>query len=128
MRTALVCAIFLSNFTADGREITSQRAQKSGCCPASVAVLTRCKANVRPLSPAPVAEMTTGNGPTVGGAFLRMQTAPTPLLMLSPAAPPEYGSGRSLLTYTDDPNRNSNPNVRAVQPDGIRLLTFRTDW
>jgi len=81
-----------------------------------------------PHYPAPVAEMTTGNGPTVGGVFLRMQTAPAPLLMLSPLAPPEYGSARSLLTYTDDPNRNSNPNVRAVQPNGIRLLTFRTDW
>ena len=80
------------------------------------------------LPPAPVAEMTTNNGPTVGGVFLRMKTAPRPLLMLSPLAPPEYGSARNLLTFTDDPNRNSNPNVRAIQPNGIRLLTLRTDW
>ena len=78
--------------------------------------------------PAPVAEMTTCNGPTVVGVLLRMQTAPEPLLMLSPLAPPEYGSARRLMTFTDDPNRNSNPNIRSIQPDGIRFLTLRTDW
>ena len=125
MKTALVCAIFLSNFAADGRELASVKAR----CPwASVAVITRCTATEMPRYPAPVAEMTTANGPTVGGVFLRMKTSPEPLLMLSPLAPPEYGSARSLLTFTDDPNRNSNPNVRAIQPNGIRLLTFRTDW
>lgn len=44
--------------------------------------------------------------------------------MLSPMAPPEYGSGRNLLAYTDDPNRTENRNRREVQPIGIRLLTF----
>ena len=72
--------------------------------------------------------MTTGNGPTVGGVILRVRTAPEPLRMFTPFAPPEYGSARGLLTFTDDPNRNANPNVRAVHPDGIRLLTFRSDW
>jgi len=73
--------------------------------------------------------MTTGNGPTVGGVFLRVQTAPAPFLMFSPLAPPEYGSARSLITYTDDPNRTSNPNIRhANQPDGIRLLTLQPNW
>jgi len=96
----------------------------------SVTVLTQSKATLAP-RPAPVAEMTTGDGPTVEGAFLRMATAPKPLQMLNPVAPPEYGSARSLVTFDfDDPNRTSNPNIRHFnpQPDGIRLLTLRPLW
>ncbi|MCX6966305.1 MAG: hypothetical protein NTZ46_00745 [Verrucomicrobia bacterium] len=87
-------------------------------------VFSRCGVISRGAYPAPVAELTADGGTTVGGALLRMQTAPEPLLMLSPMAPPEYGSGRNLLAYTDDPNRTENRNRREVQPIGIRLLTF----
>ena len=119
MKKALVCAIFFGQFAAGAREPAATRGSQSGC--PSPGVLVRY--------PAPVAEMTTGNGPTVGGVLLRVQTAPTPLLMFSPLAPPEYGSARSLITFTDDPNRTANPNVRRpTQPDGIRLLTFRPNW
>ena len=114
MKTALVCAIFLGDFAADGQE------------PASAP--SRCKTVCIKHSPAPVAEMTVGNGPTVGGVILRVNTAPEPLRMFSPLAPPEYGSARNLLTFTDDPNRNANPNIRKIEPDGIRLLTLRPNW
>ena len=124
MKTALVCAIFLSHFAAEGRELTPVRSRS--CPSASVAVLSRSRVIYR--YPAPVAEMTTGNGPTVGGVLVRLNTAPEPLQMLNPLAPPEYGSARSLLSYTNDPNRTDNPNKREIQPNGIRLWTLRSIW
>lgn len=98
-----------------------------GSC-ASVTVLTARKVMIYP---APVAEMTTGNGPTVEGVFLRVATAPRPIQMLNPLAPPEYGSAGNLVTYTDtDPNRTANPNKQPLQAqaNGIRLLTLRSLW
>jgi len=122
MKTALVCVIFFSQFAADGRELTPVRV--SSCSSASVTV--RVIPTVRP---APVAEMTTGNGPAVGGVAVRVTTAPEPIRMFSPMAPPEYGSARSLVTYTTDSNRTDNPNKPPqVQPNGIRLLTLGAIW
>ena len=130
MKTALVCAIFFSQFAADGRDLTPVGAQRCRRCPSVIAVVpARCTSTAALPLPAPVAELTTGDGPTVGGVLLRVRTAPEPIRMLSPMAPPEYGSARSLLTYTDDPNRTDNPNVRhEPQPNGIRLLTLRPNW
>lgn len=62
------------------------------------------------------------------GAFVRVATAPKPLQMINPLAPPEYGAAGNLVTFTDDPNRNDNPNIRLIQPNGIRLLTLRSLW
>ncbi len=122
MKTALVCALIFGQFAAEGREPAAPRRSQCGC-PSPGVVVPGGE------YPAPVAEMTTGNGPTVGGAYVRVKTAPQPLLMFSPLAPPEYGSGRNLLTFTDDPYRTENPNVRReVRPIGIRILTLRPNW
>jgi len=130
MKKALVCAMILGQFAAEGRDLAPARAQRSVVCSSSrVAVLSQSKAASIDRYPAPVAEMTTGNGPTVEGVFLRAATAPRPLQMLNPLAPPLYGSAGNLVTYTDDPNRTSNPNKRApFQADGIRLFTLRSLW
>jgi len=133
MKTALVCAILLGQFAAEAREPAPATARRCVRPSAGAVVITRETISLahRVPAPAPVAEMTTGDGPTIEGAFLRLTTAPKPLQMLNPTAPPEYGSARSLVTFDfDDPNRTSNPNIRHLnpQPDGIRLLTLRTSW
>jgi len=127
MKTALACVIFFSQFAAGGRELTPVKS--SGCPSASVTVLARSRMTPMVRYPAPVAEMTTGNGPAVGGVAVRVTTAPEPVRMFSPMAPPEYGSARSLVTYTTDSNRTDNPNKPPQpQPNGIRLLTFGAIW
>lgn len=75
----------------------------------------------------PVGERVETSRSTVEGALLRLVTAPNPVQMFSPFAPPEYGSGRSLVTYTDrkGPFRNSTQNATWFQPEGLRLLTLR---
>lgn len=132
MKTALVCAIFLGQFAfaAHGRDFPLFKRCRAASSPATEvsAGRTVCVRDRLP-APPPVAEMTTGCGPTVEGVFLRVATAPKPLQMVNPAAPPEYGSAGSLVTYTDDYlNRDSNPNQRRWQADGVRFLTFRTFW
>lgn len=112
MKTLLVCVIFFGEFAAQGRDLTP---------------VARCRVLSR--YPAPVAEMTTGNGPAVGGVAVRVSTAPEPMRMFSPTAPPSYGSARDLLSFIDDPNRTSNPNRPPIaQPNGVRILTFGSIW
>lgn len=133
MKTALVCAIFLGElaipFEAQAEGLFPRGSRR---CPAGRAAevargstVTVVRVRERILPP-PVAEMTTGCGPTVEGVLLRVSTAPEPIQMINPLAPPQYGSAGSLVTYSDEYwNRDANPNVRRWQPDGIRLLTFR---
>lgn len=66
---------------------------------------------------------------SVSGVALRVLTAPNKAQMINPLAPPEYGSARGLVEYTQrDPYRTSNENKFAFQQDGIRLLTLRPFW
>ena len=66
---------------------------------------------------------------TVDGVLPRLLTAPDPAQMINPLAPPEYGSGRNLVVYTErDPYRTDNENKRRLQPEGLRLLTIRPLW
>ena len=66
---------------------------------------------------------------TVDGVLPRVASAPDPAQMINPLAPPEYGSGRDLVVYTErDPYRTNNENKRRFQPDGLRLLTIRPLW
>ena len=127
MKTVLVCVIFFSQFAAQGRDLTPV---KSPICPsARVTVLPRSRVIPMGRYPAPVAEMTTNNGPTVGGVAVRVSTAPEPARMFSPTAPPEYGSAWDLVSFTTDPNRTDNPNKPPqLQPNGLRLLTFGSIW
>jgi len=113
MKTAFVCAIILSQFAAEGRDLPSAK-------------VIRCVPTAGIVPPAPVAELTRNNGATIEGVFLRVATAPKPLNMINPLAPPEYGSARSLVVTTDD--RASNLHKGPIHPDGIRLLTFRPFW
>ena len=105
--------MILTQFAAEGRDLPSSKVNR--CVPAAGIV-----------NPAPVAELTHNNGVTIEGVFLRVATAPKPLNMINPLAPPQYGSARSLVVTTDD--RANNLNKGPVHPDGIRLLTFRPLW
>jgi len=125
MKTALVCAFILGSFAAQGQEVAPRCARVAP----GLATTARVAAAVYHQPPAPVAEYTKGNGPAVGGVLVRLASAPKPLQMLNPLAPPEYGSARSLVSVSDvAADRSGNHNVREVQLDGIRLLTFRTNW
>jgi len=65
----------------------------------------------------------------IEGVLLRVLTAKEPAQMINPLAPPEYGSARNLVVYTErDPFRTSNENKFRFQPDGIRVLTIRPIW
>ena len=102
--------MILSQFTATGRDLPTNR----------------CVASAGYVKPAPVAELTHNNGVTIEGVLLRVATAPKPLNMINPLAPPQYGSARNLVVTTDD--RIDNLHKGPAQPDGIRLLTFRPFW
>ena len=122
MKTPFVCAMILSQFAAQTLEAAPAAPGRTSCMRSALAT-------ARAVAPAPVAELTTGNGPAVEGALLRIATAPQPIQMLNPLAPPEYGSGRALVTFSDDdPYRNATHNPRRAHPDGIRLLTLRPLW
>ena len=86
----------------------------------------RCVPAARNVFPAPVAEMIPERGPSVEGVILRVATAPDPAQMINPGAPPQYGSARNLVVFTDD--RYNNLQKGQIRPDGIRLLTFRPFW
>lgn len=63
------------------------------------------------------------------GVAVRFLTAPNKAQMINPLAPPEYGSARNLVEYTiRDVYRTSNINKYELQPNGIRLFTFRPLW
>ncbi|MDD5351163.1 MAG: hypothetical protein PHQ12_13210 [Chthoniobacteraceae bacterium] len=110
----------MTSFAAQGQET------RCAPRPPGLASTARTAAAVLRQPPAPVAEFTNGNGPAVGGVLVRMASAPEPLQMLNPLAPPSYGSARSLVTVSSsDGNRSGNLNKRVEQPDGIRFLTFR---
>jgi len=65
----------------------------------------------------------------VDGVIPRVLTAPDPAQMISPFAPPEYGSAWSLVTFTErDPLRTNNPHPPKIRPDGIRLISIRPFW
>jgi len=129
MKTVLVCAMIFGHFAAQGQELASARAHRVVCPAAAVVVQPAGKSVLANRYPAPVGEMTTENGRTVEGVFLRIATAPRPLEMINPLAPPHYGSAGDLVTYSNsDLNRNDNPNKRQFHADGIRLLTLRSFW
>ena len=71
--------------------------------------------------------MEEGDGTVVEGVIPRIVSAPNPLEMFSPFAPPSYGSSRRFVTYTDDRLILHGPtqNKTWFQPDGLRLLTLR---
>lgn len=102
--------MILTQFAAEGRDLPANR----------------CVSTAGIVKPAPVAELTHNDGVTIEGVFLRVATAPKPLNMINPLAPPEYGSARSLVVTTDD--RVNNLHKGPIQPDGIRLLTLRPFW
>ncbi|MEI6351471.1 MAG: hypothetical protein WCP06_10235 [Verrucomicrobiota bacterium] len=89
-------------------------------------------ANARKSTPPVVAEQSAAvaqTPKTVDGVVPRVLTASDPAQMINPLAPPEYGSGRDLVVYTErDPYRTDNENKRRLQPDGLRLLTIRPLW
>jgi hypothetical protein len=123
MKTALVCAFILGSFAAQGLEARCARGSTGLVATTRVTVVAIHQA------PAPVAEITNGDGPTVGGVLVRLASAPAPFQMINPFAPPEYGSARSLVSISDSAaDRSGNHNIRVVEPDGIRILTFRTNW
>ena len=123
MKTAFVCAFILSSFAAQGQEGAPRCARNSLAASARIAAVALHQA------PAPVAEFMNGNGPAVGGVLVRLVSAPQPIQMISPLAPPEYGSARNLVSLSDsDSDRGVSRNKREVQPDGVRLLTFRPNW
>lgn len=101
--------------------------------PGQVAVLRQTDGTTM-AAPPPVAERTSGEALAdpvreVEGALPRVLTAPDPAQMINPVAPPEYGSGRDLVTYSEyDPFTSSTQNKRHLEPDGIRLLTIRPLW
>ncbi|HWL51115.1 MAG TPA: hypothetical protein VNQ90_01675 [Chthoniobacteraceae bacterium] len=101
--------------------------------PGQVAVLRETDGTTM-VRPPPVAERTSGEALAnpvreVEGALPRVLTAPDPAQMINPVAPPEYGSGRDLVTYSEyDPFTSSTQNKRRLEPDGIRLLTIRPLW
>ena len=80
--------------------------------------------------PAPVAELTNANGQTVEGVFLRVATAPQPIQMINPLAPPQYGSARNLVVFSElDYNRSDNSNKPSrPQPTGVRFLSIGSIW
>jgi hypothetical protein len=108
MKTAFVCAVILTQIAA--------AALASG-------KVNRCVSNSAAINPAPVAELTHNDGVTVEGLLLRVTTAPEPIQMINPGAPPEYGSARNLVVFTDD--RSDNLHKGQIRPNGIRLLTLR---
>ncbi|MEI8234623.1 MAG: hypothetical protein WCH57_08050 [Verrucomicrobiota bacterium] len=125
MKTAFVCAFILGSFAAQGQEGAPRCVRGS----LGLAASARAAAAALHQAPAPVAEFTNGNGPAVGGVLVRLVSAPEPLQMINPLAPPEYGSARSLVSLSDSAaDRAGNHNIRVVQADGIRLLTFRPNW
>ena len=80
-----------------------------------------------PVGAAPIA--TAPAGRTVEGVLPNLVQADNPLQMINPLAPPEYGSARNFVVYTErDPYRTTNENKYRFQPDGIRLLTVRPLW
>ncbi len=65
----------------------------------------------------------------VEGVIPRALTSRDPAQMINPLAPLEYGSGWSLVTFTErDPYRTDNLNKNKLQTNGIRFLTLRPLW
>jgi len=132
MKTAIVCALILGQFAAQGREPAAvKKYRRPVCSTPTTASVSENRGLFAYRFPAPVGEIITENGSTLEGVLVRTATAPKPLQMLNPAAPPEYGTARRLLTFDyDDPNRTANPNLRHMnpRPDGVRLLTLRSFW
>ncbi len=101
--------------------------------PGQVAVLQQTDGTTM-VRPPPVAERTSGEALAnpvreIEGIIPRVLTAPDPAQMINPVAPPEYGSGRDLVTYSEyDPFTSSTENKRRQEPDGLRLLTIRPLW
>jgi len=117
MKTAFLCACILGTFVMDGFAAPRERA-------AGLAAKARTVAIVFNQRPAPVAEFQNDNGPIVGGVLVRLVSAPEPLQMINPMAPPEYGSARRLVTAGNSPDRDGNRNRRDIYSDGVKLLTI----
>ncbi|XHR29140.1 MAG: hypothetical protein ACFUZC_00965 [Chthoniobacteraceae bacterium] len=129
MKKPLVIVLILTSF---GIGVTPSQAAPRRCRTAVVNAYAQTQVPLTPASaryPAPVAELNTGRGPTYEGMLLRVATAPTPAQMINPAAPALYGSGRSLVSYSESTmHRGANMNVREVYSDGLRLWSLRDIW
>ena len=64
----------------------------------------------------------------VEGVIPNIIQAPDPIQMLNPLAPPEYGSARNFVVYTDQDPYSMTTITPRFQPEGIRLLTVRPLW
>ncbi len=82
---------------------------------------------MEPARPSPVGEI--HEPPFATGVLPRALTARNPAQMINPLAPPEYGSARNLVVYTDrDIYRTDDQQKNKQQPYAIRLLTLRPLW
>ncbi len=129
MKKPLVIVLILTSF---GIGVSTSQAAPRRCGVAVANAYAQTQVPVTPASaryPAPVAELTRGNGPTYEGLLLRVATAPSPAQMINPAAPALYGSGRSLVTYTETTmHRGANMNIRQPYSEGLRLWSLRDIW
>jgi len=78
--------------------------------------------------PAVAAPPLAPQGTVVEGVLPRLVQSPNALEMFNPLAPPEYGSARNFVVYTERDPYNTATNKFRFQPDGIRLLTVRPLW
>lgn len=81
-----------------------------------------------PPLPAVAAPPPAPGGTIVEGVLPNLAQAPNPLEMFNPFAPPEYGSARNFVVYTERDPYNMTTNKFRFQPDGVRLLTVRPLW
>ena len=91
---------------------------------------TRIVLSRRLPAPPPVgAPPSAGPGTTiVEGILPNIILSRTPLQMVNPLAPPEYGSARNLVVYTEEDPYDTVTNKIRFQPYGIRVLTVRPLW
>ena len=122
MRTALLFALIFTGLNAGAQDSGPVGANR--LVPASTTRIVRSTAvfstGVSRHAPNP------GNIVTVEGVLPRVAAADNPLEMINPFAPPQYGSARGFVVYTEQDPRTENKN--RFQPNGIRLLTIRPLW
>ena len=88
--------------------------------------MARSRTGLPPVAAPP--ETTNPGSTTIEGVIPRVLQADNPIQMINPFAPPEYGSARNFVVYTDRDPYVATENRFRFQPEGIRLLTVRPLW
>lgn len=126
MKTALAYALILGSFAIG---VPTSPAAPRRCVVQTADAQAQLTYPAASRYPAPVAERLMSNGSKREGLLLRVTTAPDPVQMINPLAPPNYGSGRGLVEYSSTQiHRDANPNIRQSHADGLRLWSMRDFW